>query len=230
MNGNKFDLGQSETAAIQQAYFVKVFGWMGVGLVTTGLIAAVVANQVGYISTPMFFGAAILELFLVFRLVRRVHLMSAQTAVVTFLGYSALNGFTLSGLFLIYTAQSVASSFFIAASIFVAMAVYGYTTKRDLTGMGSFLIMGLIGVFVAYIINLFIGSSSFMMAISFLFVVIFTGLTAYDVQKISQMSLMATMQGEEMVTKSAILGALTLYLDFINLFIWMLHLVGIARD
>jgi FtsH-binding integral membrane protein len=229
MRWNNQSFSASEIAAEQQAYLVKVFGWMGSGLITTGLIATWVARNMGFINPVLFFGAIIVELFVVFRLARHVMRMSAPVAMLTFLAYSALNGFTLSGLFLIYTAQSLANTFFIASSIFIVMAVYGYTTRRDLTSMGSFLTMGLIGILIAMVVNMFIGSSSISLAVSFLGVIIFTGLTAYDVQKILQMNIIGN-AGTDEDTKEAILGALILYLDFINLFIMLLRLMGDRRN
>ena len=217
-----------EVAAEQQAYLVKVFGWMGTGLITTGLVAVWVVNNIGMIHPIMFFGAIIIELILVFRLARRVMQMSVNVATASFIGYSALNGFTLSGIFLIYTTESIATTFFITSSIFIVMAVFGYMTKRDLTKMGSFLYMGLIGIVIALVVNIFIGSSTVSLAISCLGVIIFTGLTAYDVQKIMKLNIIGN-AGTDEDTKEAILGALTLYLDFINLFLMLLRLVGNRR-
>ena len=217
-----------EVAAEQQAYLVKVFAWMGTGLITTGLVAVWVVNNIGMIHPIMFFGAIIIELILVFRLARRVMQMSVNVATASFIGYSALNGFTLSGVFLIYTTESIATTFFITSSIFIVMAVFGYMTKRDLTKMGSFLYMGLIGIVIALVVNIFIGSSTVSLAISCLGVIIFTGLTAYDVQKIMKLNIIGN-AGTDEDTKEAILGALTLYLDFINLFLMLLRLVGNRR-
>ena len=212
----------------QQTYLIKVFGWMGAGLVTTGLVAAWVAQNIGMINPILFFGAVILEFILVYRIARYVMTMSVNIATGTFIGYSALNGFTLSGLFMIYTAESLTSTFLIAASLFALMAVFGYTTKKDLTRMGSFLLMGLFGIIIAMVVNMFIGSSAVTLAVSCLGVVIFTGLTAYDVQRILKMNIIGN-SGTDEDTKEAILGALILYLDFINLFIMLLRLIGTRR-
>ena len=228
----KFKSGNLSTAQVemeQQTYLIKVFGWMGAGLVTTGLVAAWVAQNIGMINPILFFGAVLLEFILVYRIARYVMTMSVNMATGTFIGYSALNGFTLSGLFMIYTAESLTSTFLIAASLFAFMAVFGYTTKKDLTHMGSFLIMGLFGIIIAMVVNMFIGSSAVALAVSCLGVVIFTGLTAYDVQRILKMNIIGN-SGTDEDTKEAIRGALTLYLDFINLFIMLLRLFGTRRS
>ena len=229
MKFNSENLSASQIEMEQHAYLIKVFGWMGAGLVTTGLVAAWVAQNIGMINPMLFFGAIILEIILVYRIARYVMTMSVNMATGTFIGYSALNGFTLSGLFMIYTAESLTSTFLIAASLFAFMAVFGYTTKKDLTRMGSFLIMGLFGIIIAMVVNMFIGSSAVSLAVSCLGVVIFTGLTAYDVQRILKMNIIGN-SGTDEDTKEAILGALTLYLDFINLFIMLLRLFGTRRN
>jgi len=148
-----------------------------------------------------------------------------------FIGYSVLNGLTLSVIFLAYTSSSIAGTFFITAGMFGAMAVYGLVTKRDLSGMGSFLFMGLIGIILASVVNIFLKSSSVYWAISFLGVLIFTGLTAYDVQKIKKIGEEGIMaQGDETIRKGSIMGALALYLDFINLFLMLLRFFGGSRN
>lgn len=229
MNYQYENISDAQIKAEQQAYLVKVFGWMGTGLITTGIVAAWVAQNIGFINPLLFFGAVIIEFFLVYRIARYVMTMSVNMATGTFIGYSALNGFTLSGLFLVYTAESLTSTFLIAASLFAFMAVFGYTTKKDLTGMGSFLFMGLFGIIIAMVVNMFIGSSAVSLAVSCLGVIIFTGLTAYDVQRILKINIIGNADTDE-DTKEAILGALTLYLDFINLFIMLLRLFGTRRD
>jgi FtsH-binding integral membrane protein len=171
------------------------------------------------------------ELGLVFYLSARINKIQAGTATGLFIGYAALNGLTLSMIFLAYTAESIAGTFFITAGMFGSMAVYGLVTKRDLSGWGSFLFMGLIGVIIASIVNIFLKSSSLYWAISLIGVFVFGGLTAYDVQKIKKMGEDGIMeQGEEMVKKGAIMGALALYLDFINLFLMLLRFFGGSRD
>jgi len=213
----------------QQAYLTKVFGWMCIGLITTGLVALTVVQYNMYINPILFFIAILLEFFLVYRISRYVMQVSLTMAMGMFIGFSALNGFTLSGLFYVYTSESLTSTFLIAASIFAFMAVYGYSTKRDLSKMGSFMYMGLFGILIAMIVNIFMQSSAMYLAISCIGVVIFTGLTAYDVQKILQMNIIGN-AGTDEDTKEAIRGALTLYLDFINLFIMLLRLLGTRRN
>lgn len=157
--------------------------------------------------------------------------MKAATATALFIGYAALNGLTLSVIFLRYTGTSIAGTFMITAGMFGAMAVYGMVTKRDLSGLGSFLFMGLNGLILASVVNMFLGSSTLHLAISAVGVLVFVGLTAYDVQRIKEMGEQGIMsQGESTVQKGAILGALALYLDFINLFIMLLSLFGGGRD
>ena len=229
MKNNYNNISEYEVEAEQQVYLVKVFGWMGAGLLTTGIVAMWVATNIGFINPILFFGAIVLELILVYRIARYVMTMSVNVATLTFIGYSALNGFTLSGIFMIYTTESITSTFFIASSLFAFMAVYGYSTKRDLTGLGSFLYMGLFGIFIALIVNMFLGSSILSIVISCIGVIVFTGLTAYDVQKIMKMNIIGN-AGTDEDTKEAILGALTLYLDFINLFIMLLRLFGTKRN
>jgi uncharacterized protein len=163
-------------------------------------------------------------LFLSFRIER----INAGAALVTFCGFAALMGLSLAGIFLVFTGASIARVFFISAGTFAAMSLYGYTTGRDLSQFGSFLFMGLIGIVLASLVNIFIGSSSLQFAISVIGVIVFTGLTAYDTQRIKHVYL-ATDPGDVM-TKKALIGALTLYLDFINLFVMLLQLTGQRRD
>ncbi len=210
-------------------FLAKVFNWMAAGLGITAVIAYVVASSPALFSMvrPMIFPLMLVELGLVFFLSARINKMSAQTATISFIAYAALNGVTMSAILLVYTATSVAATFFITAGMFGAMAVYGFVTKKDLTGMGSFLMMGLFGMIIAMVVNFFIGSPAISWAISAIGVVVFTGLTAYDVQKITKIGASGIMQqGESAITKMAIMGALTLYLDFINLFIMLLHFFG----
>jgi FtsH-binding integral membrane protein len=142
-----------------------------------------------------------------------------------FVGYSALTGLTLSVIFLVYTAESLATTFFVTAGTFGLMSAYGYVTKRDLTGLGSFLMMGLIGMVLASVVNMFFNNSTVYWITTYIGILIFVGLTAYDTQKIKQMSALG-LEGGEMEQKGAIMGALRLYLDFINLFLLLLRLMG----
>ena len=227
------------TQAARQAsttiLLTKVFNWMAIGLGITGLAAFLTVSspvmlELIFGNKAVFYGLIIGELGIVFFLSARVHKLSAQMATGLFLFYSALNGVTLSAILLAYTMTSVATTFFITAGMFGAMALYGFVTKRDLSGMGSFMMMGLFGIIIASIVNLFMGSSELSWIISGIGVIVFTGLTAYDVQKITRMGASGIMeQGEAAIQRVAIMGALSLYLDFINLFLMLLRFVGNRR-
>lgn len=223
--------------ARQQAstvFLAKVFNWMAIGLTITGVIAYFVAASGmvrALIASPVFFILVLAELGLVFFLSARIERMQPGTATGLFVGYSVLNGVTLSTIFLAYTHASIAATFLVTAGMFAAMAVYGMVTKRDLSGLGSFMFMGLIGILLASLVNLFLKSSSLYWAISAIGVLVFVGLTAYDVQKIKNIGEDGIMtQGEAAVRKGAIIGALALYLDFINLFLMLLRFFGGSRD
>lgn len=232
-NAKSIPIGQARQEA-STIFLAKVFNLMTLGLALTGIIAYVTANTglaSAIIGTPVFIVLILAELGLVFYLSARVEKIQASTASALFIGYSVMNGLTLSVIFLAYTGSSIASTFFITAGMFGAMAIYGLVTKRDLSGLGSFLFMGLIGIIIASIVNIFLQSSSVHWAISFLGVLIFTGLTAYDVQKIKRIGEEGIMaQGDEVVRKGAVMGALALYLDFINLFLMLLRFFGGSRD
>jgi hypothetical protein len=175
----------------------------------------------------IFYGLIIAELALVFTLSARVAKMKASTATAMFIGYAALNGLTLSFIFLAYTQSSIASTFFICAATFVACSIYGMTTKRDLTSLGGFMTMGLIGIIIASVVNLFVRSSGMSMIISYVGVLVFVGLTAYDTQKLKTMALSQPADLDAgVIRKGAIMGALSLYLDFINLFLMLLRILG----
>lgn len=215
-------------------FLAKVFNWMAVGLGLTGVVAYFAASSgvtSAIVASPMFMILIFAELGLVFFLSARIEKIQANTASSLFLGYSLLNGLTLSSVFLAYTSSSIAATFFITAGMFGAMAVYGLVTKRDLSGFGSFLFMGLIGILIASVVNIFLKSSGLYWVISLIGVFVFTGLTAYDVQKIKNMGEQGILsQGESAIKKGAIMGALTLYLDFINLFLMLLRFFGGSRD
>lgn len=216
-------------------FLAKVFHWMAIGLGLTGLTAFLVANsntlqQVIFGNKLLFFGLIIGQLGLVMYLSVRIEKISARAATNLFLAYSVLTGLTLSALLLLYTGTSVAATFFIAGGMFVSMAIYGTVTKKDLTSMGSFLFMGLIGMIIASVVNIFIGSSMVSWVVSGIGVIVFTGLTAYDVQRITQIGGGGIMEnGQAAIQKGAIMGALALYLDFINLFIHLLRFFGDRR-
>ncbi|WP_260282390.1 Bax inhibitor-1/YccA family protein [Proteus terrae] len=217
-----------------QTFMAQVYGWMTVGLLLTAFVALYVASSEALLSMifsskVVFFGLIIAQLGLVFVLSGMVHKMSGAVATSLFMLYSALTGVTISSVLIIYTASSVASTFFICAAIFGALSVYGYTTKRSLTGMGSFLFMGLIGIIIASIVNIFMQSSMMSMVISYAGVLIFAGLTAYDTQKLKDMGNEINQEDKENMRRYSIMGALTLYLDFINLFLMLLRILGDRR-
>ncbi len=230
---NQITLAKARQEA-SSVFLAKVFNWMAMGLGITGIIAFFTAESglaMAITRSPIFFILIIAELGLVFFLSARINKIQAGTASMLFIGYSILNGLTLSVIFLAYTKSSIAGTFFITAGMFGAMAVYGLVTKRDLSGFGSFLMMGVIGIIIASVVNIFLKSSSMYWAISFIGVFIFTGLTAYDVQKIKNMGEQGIMsQGEDAIRKGSIMGALALYLDFINLFLMLLRFFGGSRD
>jgi len=226
----------AQAKSLASTYFLaKVFNWMAIGLGLTGLTAMIVANvapvqRLIFGNPIVLFGLFFGELGLVFYLSARIQKITAQRATSLFMLYSILNGATLSGILLVYTKTSVAAAFFIAGGMFAAMAVYGTVTKRDLSGMGSFLFMGLIGMIIASVVNMFLGNAMIQWVVSAIGVLVFTGLTAYDVQQLTQMGENGIMEsGEAAVRKFAIIGALRLYLDFINLFISLLQLLGDRR-
>jgi FtsH-binding integral membrane protein len=209
---------------------------MFIGLGLTGVMALYVSNSEAlksliYGNSIIFYGLIIAELILVFSISGMVNRMSAFTATMLFVIYSALNGVTLSFIFLIYTRESIVSTFFICSATFLACSIYGWTTKRDLTSLGGFFVMGLIGIIIASLVNMFIRSSAVHTIISYIGVLVFVGLTAYDTQKLKNMALTQPdgLDGS-VVRKGAILGALSLYLDFINLFLMLLRIFGQARD
>lgn len=220
-------------AQVQVNTFIRsVYNWMGIGLALTGFIAYYVSNNEGMqrliFGNPfIFYGLIIAELALVFTLSARVQKMQASTATALFILYAAMNGATLSFIFLVYTKSSITSTFFVCAATFVACSIYGMVTKRDLTSMGGFLTMGLIGIIIASVVNMFVRSSGMSMIISYVGVLVFVGLTAYDTQKLKTMALSQPAGLEAgVVRKGAILGALSLYLDFINLFLMLLRILG----
>jgi len=227
---------RTQTQILVNEFIRSVYNWMAIGLGLTGLLAYYVSNSESVMklifgNQLLFFGLIIGELVLVFSLVGKAHKMQASTATGLFILYAALNGVTLSAIFLIYTRSSIASTFFISAATFVACSIYGMTTKRDLTSLGGFLTMGLIGIIIASVVNLFVRSSGMSVVISYIGVLVFVGLTAYDTQKLKNMAL-SQPEGLEaaVIRKGAILGALSLYLDFINLFLMLLRILGSSRS
>ena len=215
-------------------FLAKVFNWMAIGLAVTGAVAFLTAESGmarTLVASPLFFILVLAELGMVFFLSARIDKLQPGTATGLFLGYSILNGLTLSTIFLAYTHASIAGTFLVTAGMFGAMAVYGLVTKRDLSGMGSFMFMGLIGILLASVVNIFLKSPGLYWAISGIGVLVFVGLTAYDVQKIKTIGEEGIMQqGEAAIHKGSIIGALALYLDFINLFLMLLRFFGGSRD
>ena len=211
----------------------KVYVWMTLALAITGLTAYGVATSPGlmqaiYTNQILFWGLIIAEFALVIGVSAAINRLSLGTATFMFVLYSVINGALLSYIFVLYTASSISTVFFITAGTFAAMALIGYTTKTDLSSWGKILLMALIGLIIATIVNVFIKSTMFDMILSYVGVLIFVGLTAYDSQKIKQMLLQAPDAGES-AQKVALLGALSLYLDFINLFLYLLRIFG-KRD
>jgi len=223
---------QAVSAERATAFLRKVYGWMCVGLGVTAVVATAVASsptlvQAIFGNPILFFGLIIGEFGLVFYLSARIQKLEATTAAALFLLYSALNGATLSLILLRYTGTSIASTFLVTAAMFGALAIYGSTTKRSLAGVGQFVFMGLIGIIVAYLVSFFWHSPALQFTISVMGVIVFTGLTAWDAQ---QLKAMAVAVPEGRVGSYAIVGALKLYLDFINLFLFLLRLFGSRRD
>lgn len=214
----------------------KVYVWMTLALTVTGLTAYYVAsnsqlmyNMFGQSST-MVWVLILAQLAIVFTLSAAINRLSFMVASLLFVAYSVLNGLTFSVIFLVYTMSSISSVFFITAGTFAAMSFIGYTTRKDLTGMGKILIMALIGIIIATVVNIFIKSSGLMMIVSYIGVLVFVGLTAYDTQKIKKMFLQAGTEVNDSTQKLALLGSLTLYLDFINLFLYLLRILGDRRS
>ncbi len=208
-----------------------VYGWMTMGLLVTAAMALAISNMGVFPSQGMMFVAIFAQLGIVIGLSWAINRISATTAGMLFFIYAAVTGFTFSIFFLVFDIGSIAGAFFSTAGVFGAMTIYGLTTKTDLTKMGSYLMMGLFGLIIASIVNLFLGSSMIDFVISIFGVLLFTGLTAWDTQRIAAMAASRKMKVDSDDTlKFSIMAALTLYLDFINLFIFMLRLFGGGRD
>jgi uncharacterized protein len=226
--------GQAAVADIDvglRQYMLKVYNFMTGGLVLTGLVAYGVAGSPTILraiyGTPLQWVVMLAPIGFAMLFGFRIQKMRASTAQMLYWAFAAVMGLSLSYIFLAYTGASVARVFFITAGTFAGMSLYGYTTKRDLAGIGSFMMMGLIGIILAMLVNLFLHSSALQFAISVIGVIVFVGLTAWDTQRIKEMY--AAGDGAEIGTKKAILGAFQLYLDFINLFVMLLQLLGNRR-
>lgn len=223
--------GISSTVAERQNTLVRqVYAWMGGGLAITAFFALLTVSSPTMLkaivgSRMVFYGLVIAEFALVFILSGAVNRLSGAAATALFIGYSVLNGLTLSVIFVVYTSSSIASTFAVTAAMFGSMSIYGYMTRKDLTSWGSFLFMGLIGIVIASIVNIFMRSDAVSWVVSGIGVIVFTGLTAYDTWKIKELA-----AAGESGRNAAIIGALTLYLDFINLFLMLLRILGGRRD
>ena len=211
-------------------YMLSVYNTMASGVLLTGIVALLfarsgLAEQV--LNTPLRWVIMLAPLAFVMVLSFGINRLSTTAAQALYWAFATVMGLSMSSIFLVYTGQSIATTFFATAAAFAGLSLYGYTTKRDLSAFGTFLVMGVVGLLVAMVINIFVQSSALAMAISFIGVLIFAGLTAYDTQKIK--SMYAYVAGTDMMGKSVIMGALTLYLDFINMFTFLLSFMG-SRD
>lgn len=224
--GNVGERGRQSAAT---SFLWSTYRWMAVGLALTGLVAALVASSPGLaqavLGTPLFWGLIIAELVLVVAFSAKAATVSPGTAAAMFLGYAALNGVTFAFIFFAYTQASIATAFFVTAGAFAGLSIYGSTTKRDLSAMGQFMVMGLIGFIIASVVNLFLRSEAIYWISTYAGVLIFAGLTAYDTQRLRALY---AHQGE--AGNLALRGALILYLDFINLFLLLLRIFGGRRN
>ena len=226
---------RSYERSAQMSLFRQVYLWMAMALAITGMMALLVAGSPTMLSLIFsskltFFALIIAEIALVWYLSARIERLSFTTATLMYIVYSLLNGAMLSSIFILYTATSIASTFFVTAGTFGVMCVYGYLTKRDLTSIGNICLMAVIGLIIAGLVNLFLQSSVMSLIISGIGVLVFVGLTAYDSQKIKQLLLQEGMEVNDSTKKIALLGSLTLYLDFINLFLYLLRFLGDRRN
>jgi FtsH-binding integral membrane protein len=236
MNTPQYGFGRPATARVDAALFdeglrqhmLRVFNYMAIGLVVTGLVAYIVGNTpalyVPIFQSPLKWVVILAPLAFVFFFSFRIQTMSAAAAQMTFWAFCAVMGLSMASVFLVFTGTSIARTFFIAAAMFGATSLYGYTTKRDLSKFGSLLIMGLIGVVIASLVNLFLQSSALQFVVSIIGIMVFVGLTAWDTQRIKEDY--AENFGEESLQKLAVFGALSLYLNFVNLFQLLLNFTG----
>jgi FtsH-binding integral membrane protein len=230
-NQNRFGSVAQSSAGLDEGlrqHMLRVYNYMGLGLVVTGIVAFLVgttpALYVPIFSTPLKWVVMLAPLAFVFFFSFRMQTMSAPAAQMTFFAFCAVMGLSLASVFLVFTGASIARTFFIAATMFGATSLYGYTTKRDLAKFGSFMIMGLIGVMIASIVNIFLGSSALQFAVSVIGIVVFVGLTAWDTQNIKEQY--AENYDQESQQKLAVFGALSLYLNFVNIFQLLLNFTG----
>ena len=226
---------RSYERSAQMSLFRQVYLWMAMALAITGMMALLVAGSPTMLSLIFsskltFFALIIAEIALVWYLSARIERLSFTTATLMFIVYSLLNGAMLSSIFLLYTAASIATTFFVTAGTFGVMCVYGYLTKRDLTSIGNICLMAVIGLIIAGLVNIFLQSSMMSLIISGIGVLVFVGLTAYDTQKIKHLLVQEGLEVNDSTKKIALLGSLTLYLDFINLFLYLLRFLGDRRN
>jgi len=223
----------AQTTALRNGVMNRVYAWMTAGLFVTGAVASFVAGSSALVNlifgNPfLFFGLFIVQIIAVVGLSVGINRLSPAAATAIFMGYAALNGLTMAAIFLAYTQASIASTFFVTAGTFGAMSLYGYTTKRDLSSVGNIAIMALIGLLIASVVNMFLHSAALYWILTYAGVLIFVALTAWDTQKIKRLS--TQVSDETSAGRIAVLGALTLYLDFINLFIYLLRILGVRRN
>lgn len=238
---NRFNLGTGQMTDAQaraaqmdmglRAYMLQIYNYMASGLALTGIVALAVSQSPemmqAIFGTPLAWVVMLSPLAFILVINFGVHKMKASTLQMVFWAFSGVMGLSMASIFLQFTGESIARTFFITAGTFAAMSLWGYTTKKDLSGMGSFLMMGLIGLIIAMVVNIFLQSSGLQFVISGIGVLLFTGLTAYDTQRLK--SLYLESDGAEVGKKKAIMGAVTLYLDFINLFMFLLQFIGDRR-
>lgn len=229
MNQHEF-LDSKEIEIVQVNFIARVYTWMAIALAITGVVALYTAYSptllgIIFSNRIVFYGLIFSEFILVVRLSRSIYKMSTQIATLSFFLYAALNGLTFASIFVVYTYSSIASTFFITASTFGIMAIIGHVTKKDLTKVGNLAFMALVGLIVATVVNIFMGSTMIYWVTTYAGILIFVALTAYDAQKIKRLSTMG-FADEGTEQKVAIVGALSLYLDFINLFLFLLRIFG----
>jgi uncharacterized protein len=218
-----------------RSFMLSVYNYMGLGLAITGVVAFAVASSpaiyMPIFTSPLKWVVMLAPLGFIFFLSARIQSMSVSAAQITFWLFAAVMGISMASIFLVFTGESIARVFFVTAATFGAVSLYGYTTKRDLSGVGSFLFMGLIGIIIASVVNIFLASSALQFAVSVIGVLVFTGLTAWDTQRLKE-QYVGSLQyaGADIASKSAVMGALSLYLNFINLFTMLLQLMGNQRN
>ncbi len=212
-------------------YMLSIYNYMTSGILLTGIVALLTAQSgfaASLMGSPLMWVVALAPLGIVFAMSFGAQKFSAGTLQLMFWGFATLMGLSLSTIFLVYTGGSIAATFFATAGAFAGLSLFGYTTKKNLSGWGSFLIMGVIGILIAMVINIFLQSAALELAVSILGVLIFAGLTAYDTQRLK--SMYDQVRGTSQQSRVVIMGALSLYLDFINMFLFLLRFMGVARD